>query len=147
VSLSHLGEIELRLDLPCEGALKCAPPLLTQVLTNLLENAIYAAGTGGWVQIRTRAEAGQLTLELSDSGGGVPVALRERVFEPFFTTKPVGVGTGLGLPLARDIVHRHGGTLDIRERGGQTCFVVELPNYSVVDDAKAVGMMASPRLR
>ncbi|HMG24921.1 MAG TPA: ATP-binding protein, partial [Kofleriaceae bacterium] len=144
---SHLGEVELRLDLPCEGALKCAPPLLTQVLTNLLENAIYAAGTGGWVQLRTHAEAGLLTLELSDSGGGVPIALRERVFEPFFTTKPVGVGTGLGLPLARDIVHRHGGTLDIRERSGRTCFVVELPNYSVVDDAKAAGMMASPRLR
>jgi len=117
------------------------------VLTNLLENAIYAAGSGGWVQVRTKARDGQLSIELSDSGGGVPVQLRERVFEPFFTTKPPGIGTGLGLPLARDIVHRHGGVLEIREWGGQTCFVMELPNYSSLDPAVSPGMMAAPRLR
>jgi two-component system, NtrC family, sensor kinase len=69
------------------------------------------------------------------------------VFEPFFTTKPTGVGTGLGLPLARDIVHRHGGVLEIRERGTQTFFVMELPNYSSLDPAISPGMMATPRLR
>lgn len=147
VSLTHTGSVELRMDLQCEGSLKCAPPLITQVLTNLLENAVYAAGSGGWVQLRTGSHGGHLTVELSDSGGGVPIQLRERVFEPFFTTKPTGVGTGLGLSLARDIVHRHGGVLEIRERGPQTCFVVELPNYSVVDDANTACMMSAPRLR
>jgi signal transduction histidine kinase len=148
VSLSHVGEVELRIDALADGALKCAPPLITQVLTNLLENAIYAAGgRGGWVEIRTRTYDGRLAIELSDSGGGVPIALRERVFEPFFTTKPTGVGTGLGLSLARDIVHRHGGTLEVRERAGQTCFVMELPNYSVVDASESTGMMAAARLR
>jgi signal transduction histidine kinase len=129
VSLAHPGGVHIRLDATCEGLLKCAPPLLTQVLTNLLENAIHAAGPRGWVEIRTSATGNQFTIELSDSGGGVPLALRERVFEPFFTTKPSGVGTGLGLPLARDIVHRHGGTLEIRDRGSHACFVVELPNF------------------
>ena len=147
VSLTHAGDVELRIETGCDGVLKCAPPLVTQVLTNLLENAIYAAGSGGWVQVRTTAANGQLSVELSDSGGGVPVQLRDRVFEPFFTTKPTGVGTGLGLPLARDIVHRHGGTLEIRERGARTCFVMELPNYSSLDASNTQGMMAAPRLR
>jgi signal transduction histidine kinase len=147
VSLSHAPDVDLRIDMTCEGAVKCAPPLVTQVLTNLLDNAIYAAGSGGWVQVRTKARDGQLSIELSDSGGGVPVQLRERVFEPFFTTKPTGIGTGLGLPLARDIVHRHGGVLEIREGGGQTFFVMELPNYSSLDPSVSPGMMAAPRLR
>jgi signal transduction histidine kinase len=147
VSLTHVADVDLRVDVRCEGAVKCAPPLVTQVLTNLLENAIYAAGSGGWVQVRTTASNGQLSVELSDSGGGVPVQLRERVFEPFFTTKPVGIGTGLGLPLARDIVHRHGGVLEIRERGAHSFFVIELPNYSALEPAITPGMMATPRLR
>jgi signal transduction histidine kinase len=147
VSLSHVADVELRVDVVCEGSVKCAPPLVTQVLTNLLENAIYAAGSGGWVQVRTGASNGLLSIELSDSGGGVPIQLRERVFEPFFTTKPPGIGTGLGLPLARDIVHRHGGVLEIRERGAQSFFVIELPNYSALEPAITPGMMATPRLR
>ena len=147
VSLAHAGGVDIRMDAGSGGSVKCAPPLITQVLTNLLENAIYAAGPGGWVQIRTIADESNLAIELSDSGPGVPLPLRERVFEPFFTTKPAGVGTGLGLSLARDIAHRHGGVLEIRERGSQSCFVLELPNYSSLDDAGATCMMASPRLR
>jgi signal transduction histidine kinase len=131
VSLTHPGTVEIRVDAPCDGLLRCAPPLLMQVLTNLLENALYAAGPGGWIQLRTSASIGNFTVEVSDSGAGVPPQLRERVFEPFFTTKPMGIGTGLGLSLARDIVHRHGGILEIRERGKLCCFVLELPNYSV----------------
>ena len=75
-----------------------------QVLTNLIENAGQAAGKGGWVELRVRAERCARPVEVSDSGAGVPVELRERVFEPFFTTKPPGSGTGLGLSVARAIV-------------------------------------------
>jgi signal transduction histidine kinase len=146
VSLAHPGSVELRTDTPCDGVLKCAPPLLMQVLTNLLENAVYAAGPGGWVQIHTSANGSNFTVEVSDSGAGVPLQLRERVFEPFFTTKPSGIGTGLGLSLARDIVHRHGGILEIRDRGTHACFVVELPNYSSTE-AGNHGKMTAPRVR
>jgi len=147
VSLAHPGSVEIRIDAKHDGILKCAPPLLMQVLTNLLENAIYAAGPGGWVQIRTSVHDSTFTVELSDSGAGVPLSLRDRIFEPFFTTKPAGIGTGLGLSLARDIVHRHGGVLEIRDRGDTPCFVVELPNYSAVDVSMQACMMAAPRLR
>ncbi len=129
ISLAHraLHKVEVRSGLALPHDLLCAPPLMIQVLTNLLENAGHAAGEGGWVQIGARAEAGSILLEVADSGPGVPRALRDRVFEPFFTTKPPGSGTGLGLPLARAIVHQHGGVLEIRDRGARPVFVIELP--------------------
>ncbi|MEO7729632.1 MAG: ATP-binding protein, partial [Kofleriaceae bacterium] len=68
VSLAHPGSVEIRIDATTDGILKCAPPLLMQVLTNLLENAIYAAGPGGWIQLRTSADGGFFTVEVSDSG-------------------------------------------------------------------------------
>jgi signal transduction histidine kinase len=125
-----LASVDLRLELACDGDVVCAPPLLVQVLTNLIENAAHAAGPGGWVEVRGQMEAGRLRLTIADSGPGVPEALRERVFEPFFTTKPEGSGTGLGLPLARAIIHRHHGTLEIREYLGRSVFVIELPDHS-----------------
>ncbi len=123
-----LGGIAVRERIDVAGPVTCAPPLLVQVLTNLVENAAHAAGAGGWVEIAAGTHDDRVTVEISDSGPGVPVELRDRVFEPFFTTKPPGQGMGLGLPLARDIVHRHGGVLEIRERDRRPIFVIELPH-------------------
>jgi signal transduction histidine kinase len=119
--------VTLRQELEYKGPLDCATALLTQVLTNLLENGAQAAGAGGWVKLSSRVDGERLMLEVSDSGGGVPVELRERIFEPFFTTKPPGSGTGLGLTMAREIVERHGGSLEVREVSGGTLFHIELP--------------------
>jgi two-component system NtrC family sensor kinase len=69
---------------------------------------------------------------VTDSGPGVPQAIRDRIFEPFFTTKPPGQGTGLGLSTSRDLVHRHGGTLELRARGDRTVFAVDLPEPAEV---------------
>jgi two-component system NtrC family sensor kinase len=101
---------------------------MIQVLTNLFENAGYAAASGGWIGIDGHTRDGRVVLEICDSGPGVPRELRDRVFEPFFTTKPPGAGSGLGLPVARAIVARHGGILEIRERGTRPVFVIELPH-------------------
>lgn len=140
VYLAHrsLHGVQLRAELHLEKDVVCAPPLMVQVLTNLLENAGFAAGEGGWVQIGARVVENSILFEVTDSGPGVPIKLRDRVFEPFFTTKPPGVGTGLGLPLARAIVHQHGGVLEIRDCGEdsgglQQVFVVELPVDSARD--------------
>jgi signal transduction histidine kinase len=124
--------IDVRNRLPRELEIVCAPPLMTQVLTNLIENAGHAASPGGWVEIRANIENGRINLEIADSGGGVPHELRDRIFEPFFTTKPVGKGTGLGLSVARDIIHRHGGALEIRDRASNSFFVIDLPHRSGV---------------
>jgi signal transduction histidine kinase len=78
------------------------------------------------VQISTKNVGNLVQIEVTDSGAGVPMALRERIFEPFFTTKAAGVGTGLGLPVSRAIIERHGGVLEIRESTGRPAFVIEL---------------------
>lgn len=139
VSLSQtaLVGMDVRTQL-AEGQLSCAPPLLTQVLTNLIENSAYAAGRGGWVEIRVELVDGRATIEVADSGPGVPQDLRDRIFEPFFTTKPAGVGTGLGLAVSREIVHRHGGVLEIRDRDAKPVFVIDIPNAAAQTAAKAV---------
>jgi signal transduction histidine kinase len=119
--------VALREQLDYRGPLDCAAPLLTQVLSNLLENGAHAAGSGGWVKLLSRVSEERLVLEVNDSGAGVPAPLRERIFEPFFTTKPPGSGTGLGLTMARQIIERHGGILDVREAPGGTLFHIEVP--------------------
>ncbi len=129
---SSTAVVEVRQKLDYDGEVRCAPQLMLQVLTNLIDNAAQAANPsgnnpGGWIEVVSHTDDKTISLEVSDSGGGVPVDLRERVFEPFFTTKPPGIGTGLGLPLARDIVHRHGGQLVIRDRGAQCVFAIDLP--------------------
>lgn len=133
-----LSGVDVRVALGFEGVVHCAPHLMMQVLTNLVDNAAQAAKSGGWIELAAHADGSTISIEVSDSGGGVPPELRERIFEPFFTTKPPGVGTGLGLPLARDIVHRHGGTLEIRDRGSQCVFAVDLPRREPTTAANVV---------
>jgi signal transduction histidine kinase len=124
-----LNGVDLRVSgVALDRAVMCAPPLLVQVLTNLIENAGHAAGSGGWVEVSAAQQDAAVTIEVADSGPGVPRELRERVFEPFFTTKAPGSGTGLGLSVARSIVHRHHGVLEIRERADRAVFVIELPS-------------------
>lgn len=128
-----LTGIDVRVSLDRTGSIMCAPPLMVQVLTNLIENAGHAAGKGGWVQVRSAEQGGRVAIEVTDSGPGVPSALRERIFEPFFTTKdpkPGAGGTGLGLSVARTIIHRHRGTLELRQSAGKSAFVIELPHVS-----------------
>jgi PAS domain S-box-containing protein len=84
----------------------------------LLSNALDAISPGGKIHVRCLREDDNLRIELSDTGGGISDADRERVFEPFFTTKPPGKGTGLGLAIARNIVSDHGGQLQLRSAPG-----------------------------
>jgi signal transduction histidine kinase len=139
ISRASLENVEMRVDVPTSLNVRCAPPLLTQVFTNLFENGAHAAGTGGWVSVTTSVSAEHVSIIVSDSGPGVPVAMRSKIFEPFFTTKPQGVGTGLGLPVSREIAMRHGGTLNVQDRGAASVFVVQLPRHTPVDAAARVG--------
>jgi signal transduction histidine kinase len=92
---------------------------IKQVLSNLISNGADASPTGGTIKISLKcAEEAEKTLVfllVEDDGPGVPEANRERIFEPFFTTKQ-DVGTGLGLWVSREIIERHGGTIDLKER-------------------------------
>jgi signal transduction histidine kinase len=101
---------------------------LNQVWTNLLDNAIAAAGDDGTVTVRTYLRGDFLTVEVEDDGPGVPAEIRDRIFDSFFTTKEPGEGTGLGLDIAKRIVVRHRGDLRLADaESGGARFQVLLP--------------------
>jgi PAS domain S-box-containing protein len=108
-------------------------PQLGQVLVNLLVNAAQAAGGEGprhEIRVATAWDeaAGAVLVSVSDTGAGIPAAVLPRIFDPFFTTKPVGVGTGLGLFVCRNLVEAAGGTIAVESRPGRgTTFTVSLP--------------------
>jgi signal transduction histidine kinase len=83
----------------------------------------------GRIRIATRSSAGWAQITVSDSGSGIPEAIRSRIFDPFFTTKPVGKGTGQGLAIAYAvIVEQHGGTITLESEVGRgTTFTLRLP--------------------
>jgi two-component system, NtrC family, sensor kinase len=124
-------EVDLSPDLP---VIHAARGQLEQVLINLITNAVHAVDQGGRVIVRAAPEsATAVKIEVADSGPGVPEADRERIFEPFFTTKPDGKGTGLGLPIVRNIVDQHHGHIAVtRSELGGALFSVTLPISDVL---------------
>jgi signal transduction histidine kinase len=101
---------------------------LNQVWTNLIDNAVDAMDGSGTLRVVTRAAGDHVVVEIADTGPGMPPEVAARAFEAFYTTKDVGKGTGLGLDIARRIVEeRHGGTITIDSRPGETVLRVSLP--------------------
>ena len=97
---------------------------LQQVLLNLCKNAVEAMPGGGTLTVRAGNSGNHVFLEVADTGVGIPYGVN--ILEPFVTTK--AEGTGLGLPIVRQIVSAHGGTLDYTSKPGSgTTFIVALP--------------------
>lgn len=115
----------------------CYPQQLSQVFMNLLVNAAHAIARQGTISIRTRHVEDLIEVAIQDTGCGIPQENLEKIFEPFFTTKEHNKGTGLGMCIARDIVERHQGTLQVMsEEGRGTTFVLRFP---VLPGAAAAG--------
>jgi len=140
-------DIDVRLSLEDDPAVRVDTGQLQQVLMNLAVNARDAMPGGGAIAISTRAEwleAGSVSvfppaagryvrLTFADTGGGIPPDVMPFIFEPFFTTKPEGLGTGLGLAMVYGIVKQSEGDIAVESDVGQgTKFHVFLP---VVDGA------------
>ncbi|MBS1803424.1 MAG: cyclic nucleotide-binding domain-containing protein [Acidobacteria bacterium] len=109
---------------------------LSQVWTNLIDNAADASPTQGNIEIATWTEPasgkvddpGWLAVSVTDHGPGIPSDVLPRIFEAFFTTKPQGSGTGLGLEIVHRIVtQKFGGKIDVESKPGNTTFEVRLP--------------------
>jgi two-component system NtrC family sensor kinase len=95
-----------------------------------IEDAVAAKGEGyqGTIRLESREEAGKLVITVADNGVGIPEDKIDKVFDPFFTTKVVGRGAGLGLSMARDVVKKHGGSLDVQSVLGEgASFTLVLP--------------------
>ena len=100
---------------------------LSQVWTNIIDNAIDAMGGTGKLRVRTYRQDDCVVVEIADNGPGIPPEVEPRIFEPFFTTKGVGEGTGLGLDTVQRIVKKHRGTIQVHSKPGDTRFQVWLP--------------------
>jgi signal transduction histidine kinase len=123
------GQQPIRLRKEVDAALTAFegdPELLTQVLLNLLINAIQAMPEGGAVLLSSQPRNGRVLIQVRDEGCGIGAADRDRIFDPFFTTKQTG--TGLGLSVAHRIVEQHGGILSAEANPDKgTTFSVLLP--------------------
>ncbi|MEM9819310.1 MAG: ATP-binding protein [Cyanobacteria bacterium P01_D01_bin.6] len=116
-------------------AVECYASQLNQVFMNLIANAIDALETDNanacpTITIRTGMNsAGQIFVQISDNGPGIPAEIQNQIFDPFFTTKPVGKGTGLGLAIIHKIVvEQHGGQITCKSGEGEgTTFTITLP--------------------
>lgn len=101
---------------------------ISQVLVNLITNAIHAMPDGGKIVIGTRDKDKFVTLFVKDSGSGMSKEIKSKIFEPFFTTKPVGHGTGLGLSVVQGIIDAHHGKISVASAARKgTTFEVTLP--------------------
>ncbi|MCJ7627475.1 MAG: ATP-binding protein [Longimicrobiales bacterium] len=103
---------------------------LTQVMLNLVLNALDAMPNGGTLTIALRTPSGrdQIAMEVTDTGIGMPEQVLANVFDPFFTTKSAATGTGLGLSVSLGIIRQHGGDILVRSKVGEgTTFTIQLP--------------------
>ncbi|UBV41478.1 PAS domain S-box protein [Deinococcus taeanensis] len=127
---ARAARVNLMFEQPRDAVLlRGEPGRLTQVVTNLVVNAIHASPPGADVTVRFGQRGAVRTLEVEDTGSGIPEGVVGRIFEPMFTTKPVGQGTGLGLSIIHDIVTGHfGGEITVNTQVGQgTIFTVTFP--------------------
>jgi signal transduction histidine kinase len=123
--------LQLRLTVQVEPGWrlpKSNPDLLSQVVLNLVLNALQSAPPGSEVVVEARGRGSELLFTVTDSGPGIPPEMHERIFEPFFTTK--AKGTGLGLSIVRKAVHHLHGEVRVESpanSAGGARFLVTLP--------------------
>lgn len=105
------------------------PAQLRQVFLNLIVNAVESMPQGGTLTVHTHKGPGEtVTVEIRDTGIGIPHEDLGKLFTPFFTTKPIGKGTGLGLAIAYGIIKMHRGQISVRSQVGKgTTFIINLP--------------------
>ncbi len=108
---------------------------MSQVLINLIMNAIHAMPDGGVVRVSVETQPACMILVVSDTGHGIPPDMLNKIFEPFFTTKEFGKGTGLGLTVVKGIMEEHGGGVHVASEVGKgTTVTLSLP---IADESRS----------
>jgi signal transduction histidine kinase len=110
---------------------------IKQIILNVVLNGIQACEGGGTLSVYTREAANPafIEIEITDTGGGIPDEIADKLYNPFFTTRPDG--TGMGLSISRKIAESHGGRIYHRSsRGKSTSFFVELPRKTLVTEQR-----------
>lgn len=130
VDCQYRRRVGVRLEIGELPEIEGFPQLLSQVMLNLLVNAAQAIENEGTITIRAARDAdGGVHISVADTGKGIPEEHQSRIFQTGFTTKPLGVGTGLGLALSKNIVEKsHGGRIWFESAAGKgTTFHIVLP--------------------
>lgn len=123
----HRIQVELTMDEQCR-MVQADADQMSQVMINLIMNAVHAMPDGGTLRIGLAPEKDMMKLTVTDTGHGIPQEAIEKIFEPFFTTKEFGKGTGLGLTVVKDIIEEHQGSIAVEsEQGKGTTFTILLP--------------------
>lgn len=119
----------VRFDLVQDFNISCRPTQITQVLLNMLHNSHDAIehSEQKWINIEAVEVDDQIEISVTDSGFGIPRAIRDKIMQPFFTTKPIGKGTGLGLSISRGIIESHNGKIFVDQNCVNTRIVISLP--------------------
>jgi signal transduction histidine kinase len=138
VQVSALVELDLETGALVQGS----QGRLAQCFIHLLLNAsqaLAATGRRGHVRVVVRRSGPSIVADVVDDGPGIRPQDLDRIFDPFFTTRTTGSGIGLGLPICREIVLRHGGELLVRSSPGQgATFTVRLPAAGAAATASPV---------
>ena len=126
---SNQIRIKMEMAEPCPMVLADADQM-SQVLLNLVMNALHAMPEGGTLRVGLELERPMVKLTIVDTGHGIPPEAIGNIYDPFFTTKEFGKGTGLGLTVVKGIIEEHQGTIVVEsEEGKGTRFTVLLPMY------------------
>jgi signal transduction histidine kinase len=131
---AEAARVVLRGSWPSETvAARADVPLLKQAVLNLMINSLQAMTEGGELLLRLGGDQQRATIEVIDTGPGIPQDLREKVFDPYFSGRQGG--SGLGLPTTRRIVRQHDGEVSIDGDPGQgTRFLITLPRVAAPED-------------
>jgi len=123
------AKVSLTLEIGNDIQIKCQSSEISQVVLNLLTNALDAVATlpTKWVKVVVINETGICKIQIIDSGNGIPEKTVAKMMDPFFTTKGLHSGTGLGLSISKDIISRHQGQFYYDKKCLNTTFVIELP--------------------
>ena len=124
-------DITLQLDIQPDIQFECASISISQILLNLINNAIDSIVEAGvknpWIKISANVNGQNLEVRVQDSGPGVPDEIAVKIMQPFFTTKAVGKGTGLGLSICQQFAKKHHGNLVFDRGTSNSCFLLTVP--------------------
>lgn len=122
--------VRLEVGPPAPATVEADPEAIAEAAGNLLENALRYTPRGGRVFLGSGADPASVWLEVVDTGPGIPPEEQPIIFERFYRGQGAGLdqqGTGIGLPIARQLVQAHGGTLELESEGGGSLFRIRLP--------------------
>lgn len=120
---------QVEMDIPKDVMLFGLAEEMTQVWTNIVNNALHASGNRCLIRFTYSETEHHQIIEVGNNGPQIPASIIDNIFDPFFTTKSRGEGTGLGLNIVHGIIEKHKGSIRCESDALFTKFIITLPRY------------------